>query len=1042
MSESTNEPFQTSLPEELKRRFADLRKRLWKLETLTVFSVAACASLASLGLLFLSDRFWDSPAWVRLALLLSSTAAAGTAAAVWIHRWMLKPRDLKELAQLVQTKYKRLGDRLLGIVELADEKHRPAQFSPALYHAAIHQVAAQAEPFDFAAAANPAKSKRLAQTAGVLAILALALAIVFPQAASNTLKRWVKPLATIPPYRFVEITDLPDQKVVPHGEPFQIPFQVEYRSFWRPNHVRAQFGDQAPIETRVENGRALIEIPSQFERAQLTIRLGDALKDVTIVPAHRPSLTKITARLTLPNYLQYPALEADLRRGSLRLLEGTSAAFHGEASQVLQKAMVFLEDKEGIPLLVRSNKFQSQPVDLGAALFCSFVWEDEFGLTNSVPWRLTIEPVKDQPPTPEIRDLPRDLAILETEVLAVRTIANDDFGVREIGLDWNIPSDPALAALQSDMFPYQYGPSSTREKTVEQEFYLSPSLLGIPSGATVELTAYALDFLPERERVHSPAYRIYILDNEQHAEWVRQRLEALLTQLEEITRLEESVRAQTRDAKLNPQAPEAELAAKLDQAVKDQNQNANELDQLARQGMDALREALRNPTFSEETLTDWTKTLQGMQELSRSKMQQAASSLKAAQRQPSERDAALDQALETEQQILDELTKLQAKVNEGLDQLQAITLAERLRKVGAEEKEISSELQLALPKSVGLVPQELPPDVQKLNENLAEQQSEVREAAEVLHGEISRFFERTKREAYGKVSQAMTDERAPEELHRLQSMISENISFQAAQNLQAWAAQFNEWADLLKPPPGEEGGAGGAGQGSTPAQDPLQQLMAILRLRERELNLRQQTQLLESRKRRAGELEYNDAAGTLASNQETIAQDLAAAHERNELPFLNEPFLEARLSMQQAHALLQEPRTDVPTVQAQTRSIQVLSDLINLLNEQSKNDSSAQGGGSGEQAQMSFLLQMMAPAQMNAGEGQEPGSGSSAGGSTSNAASGLEGSATGAGATRRDILKTSGGIQNLPAEFREPLERYYRALEQLEQQNHNAPTSE
>ena len=55
------------------------------------------------------------------------TAAAGLA---WGRHWVWHRRDMGELATLVQQKYRRLGDRLLGIVELAGEREHLSNFSP------------------------------------------------------------------------------------------------------------------------------------------------------------------------------------------------------------------------------------------------------------------------------------------------------------------------------------------------------------------------------------------------------------------------------------------------------------------------------------------------------------------------------------------------------------------------------------------------------------------------------------------------------------------------------------------------------------------------------------------------------------------------------------------------------------------------------------------------------------------------------------------------------------------------------------------------
>jgi hypothetical protein len=113
----------------------------------------------------------------------------------------------------------------------------------------------------------------------------------------------------------------------------------------------------------------------------------------------------------------------------------------------------------------------------------------------------------------------------------------------------------------------------------------------------------------------------------------------------------------------------------------------------------------------------------------------------------------------------------------------------------------------------------------------------------------------------------------------------------------------------------------------------------------------------------------------------------------------------------------------------------MLSDLINLLNEEAKKGGGQSGGKSKEQSrgeEMAFLMQAMAP-QPSPGMkgGKNPGANMS-GGTTDRANQAASGNATGKGSDERGVKKSSAIPENYPTEFREALQNYYRALEQTE----------
>src|SRR5690242_2353029 len=130
-----DEKVTVSLPESLRRQFENLRTRLFSFESTFALAFALSAILLGMFLNFVSDRFWDTPIWLRVLFFVGALLGMVAAVAWWLQRWVVRPRGMREFAVLVQHKFRRLGDRLLGIVELADEAKRPAYFSPELYKA-------------------------------------------------------------------------------------------------------------------------------------------------------------------------------------------------------------------------------------------------------------------------------------------------------------------------------------------------------------------------------------------------------------------------------------------------------------------------------------------------------------------------------------------------------------------------------------------------------------------------------------------------------------------------------------------------------------------------------------------------------------------------------------------------------------------------------------------------------------------------------------------------------------------------------------------
>src|SRR5579862_2259034 len=354
-----------SLPLELRRQFEALERRLWRIDAAVAICGAAGALLLSCGMQFVSDRLWDTPGWLRAFFTLLGFGFLVCFFFGYARRWVWGRRGFESLAALVQKRYRRLGDRLLGIVELADAARRPQNVSPELCEAAIGQVAAEAARIDFREAASAKKSHRYGKLLALLLAAAAVPCLVAPQASLNALKRWLWPGARVERYTFVRLGDLPAHRVVARGEPFEIACSVDDNWLWRPSWAWCRFENQPAIESPIVAGRIVFSVPGQTQSGFLTLRAGDVSKRIFMESVYRPELARLTARTELPAYLGYPPVEEKIEGDSFTVLRGSRVSLEGTATRALQSAEVRIANGGlNAPLEIEGSRFRSAPLVL------------------------------------------------------------------------------------------------------------------------------------------------------------------------------------------------------------------------------------------------------------------------------------------------------------------------------------------------------------------------------------------------------------------------------------------------------------------------------------------------------------------------------------------------------------------------------------------------------------------------------------------------------------------------------------------------------
>src|SRR5947209_12232272 len=168
------------LPASLQQQMYAFRRRVWAIKLIEAAAGAAFGVLLAYLATFVLDRFFDTPSNLRVGMFVGAILGCALVPLA-LHRWIWRQRRLEQLARLMSRTHPRIGDQLLGIIELVNSESEPAR-SRELCEAAVNQVAERARPSDFAKAVpKPKHRRRTALAAGALAV-GLVLLALYPAA--------------------------------------------------------------------------------------------------------------------------------------------------------------------------------------------------------------------------------------------------------------------------------------------------------------------------------------------------------------------------------------------------------------------------------------------------------------------------------------------------------------------------------------------------------------------------------------------------------------------------------------------------------------------------------------------------------------------------------------------------------------------------------------------------------------------------------------------------------------------------------------------
>lgn len=873
MPEPTPSPQAQAIPDSLKSLLAEYRRKLWRIKITEAILAGIIGLVLSFLLVFALDRFVQTPAMLRLVILLAGTSLFSVFAPLWMRRWVWGHRRENELARLIAQKHPDLGDRLLGIIELQEQNETKDSLSPRLRMAAMETVAAEAQKQGLQSSLPSSWLKKAAFSSLVLIAVAAAAFFLAPKASLNALKRWAMPLQETERYTFTKLDQVPKSLVVPHGEAFDLVIHLASDSEWTPATGEVRLGANQPVFASLSDRSYKFSLSAQHAATNLDLTVGDARHSIRIEPTMRPAIDLAQAFLQYPSYLQLPDEVIDLKSGVATVVEGSKLQFQFTATRELDRAslgpITHLPNPEKpaptIPapgfrdkMKIKGNQASSAFIAVAADSFdVPFAWADTYQLQGDGGFRLRVEAVPDNPPSAYTQGIERQRVMLPEETIDFEALAEDDFGLTELGLEWQ--GEAGMTGITESLATgsLKLLPGTPQSKRLAKPTSFCPAALNIGPQKLI-IRTYTKDFHPDRAKIYSEPITLFILTRDEHAQMLKNQFDRIVGELEDATRREQNSNEENqRLERLSPEDLQKEENRKrLEAQQKAEQENMQRMEELEKRMEDLLKNSTRNGDIDKETMKKMAETMKSLGELAKQDMPKVESKLGEAQEQnntPEQAKKDLEKAEEEQKKVLEKMQKTLEKAREANKNMEASTFVNRLKKAAAEQDEISASL-LGHSLSAGVAASQVDPKVLTTLTQMDRKQA--MNAADVrwIQEDLGHFYTRTNKEIYKEILEAMRDTSRgasiDTSLEELRDLLKTNYIYRSVTASTFWSEKLKEWAKKLD---GQKDAAGGGGEGGeggeSPEDEDFEFMLRVMKLIQQEQDLRATTRALEDLKR-------------------------------------------------------------------------------------------------------------------------------------------------------------------------------------------------
>ncbi len=996
------------------------RNRLWSLKIAEGALSGIVGLTFSFLLAFLCDRLMDPPQWLRWSLLGSGLIAPFLIFPVIWHRWVWRRRSLNHSARMIRRRLPGFGDELLGIVELAQEGS--SRQNRTLVTAAMRQVEARIGEQQLVDLLHEERRRNLQRAVSVMLLLITGLFILAPRATAITLVRWVAPWKPIPRYVFARIEPPPTTMTVAWAESFPLTFTLASDTDWQPSHASLRLTSGERLKAQKDENRYSFSIAPLKDESLLHYRIGDAVGRIRIEPRLRPELRELVAVTRLPDYLRRTEdLVLPIRGEDLAVVEGSSVIVRGTASSELISA----EMNEN-PIPREGTEFSTPALSLESPLSLTLTWEDVHGLRAKSPLHLAISSVPDKAAEIYAHLVEDKRFVLEGDALLFDLVANDDFGVQAVGLQWR-PAEEQAADREAKTSLETAGEKivaagAPNQTSLQIRGVFSSSRENLPPGI-YEVRAFALDYLPGRERSLSPAFPLRILSRDEHVRWLAEEFRKWLRGARESFEREQQAHEtnQGLHALSNEELDDPKARDQLQTQASSESANAQRLEALSKAGRSLIEEATKNPDFEARQLEHWAEKVQSLSEIGSTRMPKVADLLRQSSRAPSAEIAApseeaparqpLSRSLKEQSELLKEFAQVVDELEQLLAGMESSTFVNRLKAASKAQTELAEELTTILADSFGTPWSSVPQKLRVILENIRTSEESQSVFIRQIQSDLEAYYLHKQEAILKAVLDQMKDLSAITAIRDIGLGAIGNLSGRTISSCEFWADTLDRWAEELVPAASDQDQ--NAQEQNEAKSLPPEITLQIMRALRKQIQIREETREAENAHGALTHESYAARVAPIEKSQTKVREDLDATIKAvDNLPdagaFGNERQLLEAVSdlMRRSSAVLIRPDTGPETIAYQTEAIELLL--------QSKRQKSPSGGGG----------------KSNGGSNSASGNG---GGRQSGALSdiGPQSGELGAPTLPAETTTPATGRagRELPDEFRQGLDQYFNKIE-------------
>lgn len=883
MSDPVEKPNFVHLPESLRIQLLGFRRHLWRIKITEAIFAGLLGLIVSFSLVFALDRIWEVPPFVRLVILIAGVSLFAVFAPLWINRWVFRHRRENQLARLISKHYPDLGDRLLGVVELQDQEESETALSPELRKAAMIAVAHDASDRDLDLALSSSWIRKLGIGLAVMALIAGGAFIAYPSAGKNALARWFMPLSDTKRFTFTkaDLSKIPQPLYIPIGEKFTINVPLRADTEDQPEFAKARYGASAWRDYQYENGLYSLKFPGKREKAWVDLSLGDANHSLDVRPIQRPRISAFYQEIIYPAYLQRKPIKSELSITQTDVLEGSKVIITAIADRPLSKANT--DAAQFVPLLEEMNAEEAeiQGIDLDAkpepialniensitgnsiitnpieinkgTLTVPLSWTDQYGIEGLTSAEFTINSLSDTPPSTFTQGVSKQKFMLYNEVLEFEMSAEDNFGIKVAGVEWQgefttpsaeTPSYEDITLLEGD--PYMM--NGTKPVFIDfQERNIRPQKL--------TLRTWVEDYNPDNPRVYSEPIEIFVLNESEHASYVKEKMNETLSKLEDAMRTEQDNLDENKriEEELKDPNKAADAKEKLAEQQNKELDNNEKVKELAKELKETFKEAAKNESIDSKTLKDLAEAAADMQEMADKDMPDIAEKLDEAQDKKNSEEKTqedLNKAIQKQEELLQKMKETADKAENAKEKMEFSTFVNRLKQAASDEESIAQSVISVGSEIIGLHYNELDPAMKRLIQSLYLQQEQATSDVSWIQEDLAFFHARTQKEEHKNILDKMRDYKITEVLGGIEKEIEKQRTANAMRETIKSAKQLREWANELDAMGGEgDNNGGGDGNGEGKESQDFEFMLKVMKMIQEQQRLRSKTRALEQTKR-------------------------------------------------------------------------------------------------------------------------------------------------------------------------------------------------